>query len=101
MRIMVMLNPTNKKGTKSEYTNFRKFLISDGYLLLQPEIFMRITSNHKSTKKHIRKIWNCLPKSGVIRVFTMTEIQYSQILKYGDDNNEQEKIVGNNWFVSF
>lgn len=37
-----MLAPTNKYGTKTAYTELRKFLIKDGYLLLQPEVFMRI-----------------------------------------------------------
>lgn len=40
MRILVLLNPTNKKGTKAAYTELRKFLIKDGYVLLQSEVFM-------------------------------------------------------------
>ena len=47
MRILVLLNPTNKKGTKAAYTELRKFLIKDGYVLLQSEVFMRITNNRK------------------------------------------------------
>ena len=51
MRILVLLNPTNKKGTKAAYTELRKFLIKDGYVLLQSEVFMRITNNRKGAEK--------------------------------------------------
>ena len=32
MRILVLLNPPNRYGTKGAYTNLRKFLESDGYI---------------------------------------------------------------------
>ena len=31
MRIPVMLNPTNRYGTKMAYTELRRFFINDGY----------------------------------------------------------------------
>ena len=52
MRILVMLNPTNKHGTKTAYTTFRKFLLSDGYVLLGPELYMRVVTSKKA-RKHI------------------------------------------------
>jgi CRISPR/Cas system-associated protein endoribonuclease Cas2 len=51
MRILVMLNPTNKYGTKMAYTELRKFLIKDGYLRIGQELFMRITPNRKTAEK--------------------------------------------------
>ena len=45
MRIIVVLHPTNKRGTKSAYTKFRQALLTDGFVLMAPEIFMRITAN--------------------------------------------------------
>ena len=45
MRILVILSPTDKWGTKTEYTKLRKFLVSDGYLRIAPEVFMRIVQN--------------------------------------------------------
>ena len=45
MRILVFLNPTNKHGTKTEYTAFRKTLLKMGFLQVQPEVFMRVVSS--------------------------------------------------------
>ena len=50
MRILVLLNPTNRYGTKTAYTELRKFLISDGYLKLQPDVFMRVEDTKKLHK---------------------------------------------------
>ena len=47
-----MLNPTNRYGTKTAYTELRKFLLSDGYIKLQPDVFMRV----EDTKKVARSI---------------------------------------------
>ena len=46
MRILIMLNPTNRYGTKAAYTELRKFLIKDGYIKLQSEVFMRIENTN-------------------------------------------------------
>lgn len=62
LKIIVMLNPSNKYGTKSAYTELRKFLIKDGYLLLQPEVFMRVENTKKNCIKHQNRIKEFLPK---------------------------------------
>ncbi|MDY4832510.1 MAG: CRISPR-associated endonuclease Cas2 [Treponema sp.] len=69
MRIIVMLNPSNKYGTKSAYTELRKFLIKYGYLLLQPEVeFMRVENTKKNCIKHQNRIKEFLPKTGTVRM---------------------------------
>lgn len=45
MRLLVILSPTEKWGTKTEYTKLRKFLHKDGYLRIEPEVYMRIVQN--------------------------------------------------------
>ena len=56
MRILVLLDPTNKRGTKRAYTALRTFLYSDGYLRIGTELFMRITQSRKTAEKHIRRL---------------------------------------------
>ncbi|MDY4525251.1 MAG: hypothetical protein SPE03_09485 [Treponema sp.] len=64
-----MLNPSNKYGTKSAYTELRKFLIKYGYLLLQPEVeFMRVENTKKNCIKHQNRIKEFLPKTGTVRM---------------------------------
>ena len=46
MRLLVILSPTDRWGTKTEYTRLRKFLHKDGYLRIAPEVYMRIVQNN-------------------------------------------------------
>ena len=99
MRIIVILSPTNKRGTKTEYTKLRKFLISDGYLRISKEVFMRITNNRKVEEKHYRRLMDYKPKTGIVRVFKLTEKQYAKVLYLTGEEDIQEKMVGNNTLV--
>lgn len=77
MRIIVILSPTNKYGTKMAYTALRKHLISDGYERIAPEVFMRITTGRKGAEKHLRRVTEFNPKTGTVRIMTLTEKQYA------------------------
>ena len=101
MRLFVILSPTNKWGTKTEYTNLRKFLIKDGYLRIAPEVFMRIVANRKSSEKHFRRIEEFAPKTGVVRMLRLTEKQYANIYMVSGKEDLQEKIVGKNCQIMF
>ena len=96
MRLIVILSPTNKWGTKTEYTNLRKFLVKDGYLRIAPEVFMRIVANRKNSEKHLRRVSDYAPKTGTVRLMRLTEKQYANIYMITGEEDYQEKTVGNN-----
>ena len=99
MRILVILSPTGKWGTKTSYTALRKFLISDGYLRIAPDVFMRITENRKSAEKHYRRISKHAPKTGAVLMFRLTEKQFAKITYVSGGPNYQESTVGANCHV--
>ena len=96
MRLFVILSPTEKWGTKTEYTKLRKFLYRDGYIRIAPEVFMRIVQNRKASEKHYRRIEECAPKTGVVRLLRLTERQYKNIYMVSGEPDYQEKVVGIN-----
>lgn len=99
MRIIVILSPTNRYGTKMEYTKLRRFLLSDGYLRIAEEVFMRVTTNRKGAEKHLRRLEEYAPKTGCVRVFKMTEKQYENIWLLAGEADYQEKKVGKNGHI--
>ena len=99
MRLIVILSPTDKWGTKTEYTNLRKFLIKDGYLRIAPEVFMRIVQNRKAAEKHYRRIKEYASKTGVVRMIRITEKQYENITMITGEADYQEQIVGTNCHI--
>ena len=99
MRVLVFLNPTNKHGTKMEYTILREFLKKDGYTMFQPEVFMRVVTNRKGAEKHFRRISDYAPKIGVIRMLKLTEKQYENMEYLVGEEKKQEKIIGKNCLI--
>lgn len=99
MRLLVILSPTDKWGTKTEYTKLRKFLKKDGYLRIAPEVYMRIVQNRKASEKHYRRIHEFAPKTGVVRLLRLTEKQYSNIYMVTGESDYQEKTVGTNCHI--
>ncbi len=99
MRILVLLNPTNKRGTKTEYTKFRKRLVELGFIFLQNDVYMRITPNKKSNKKFIADLDAIKPSTGCIRMIEMTEKQYKSIYYLVGKEDQQEIVVGSHKFI--
>ena len=99
MRLLVILSPTDKCGTKTEYTKLRKFLQRDGYIRIAPEVYMRIVQNRKASEKHYRRIDEVAPKTGVVRLLRLTEKQYNNIYMVTGEADYQEKTVGVNCHI--
>lgn len=91
MRLLAILSPTDKWGTKTEYTKLRKFLLKDGYIRIASEVFMRVVQNRKGSEKHYRRINEIKPKTGVVRLIRLTEKQYNNIYMVTGEPDYQEK----------
>jgi CRISPR-associated protein Cas2 len=80
MRILVFFDlPVVTKKQRKNYTNFRKFLIKDGYQMLQFSVYCRVTRNHDDAEKHINRLRGNLPPEGSVRVMLITEKQYNSM----------------------
>lgn len=54
MRILVLFDlPTATPAERRDYMQFRKFLIRDGYDMLQYSVYSRITANHDDANSFI------------------------------------------------
>ena len=99
MRLLAILSPTGKWGTKTEYTKLRKFLNKDGYIRIAPEVYMRIVQNRKASEKHYRRIQEFAPKTGTVRLLRLTEKQFQNIDMVAGEEDYQEKTVGTNCHI--
>ena len=99
MRILIFLKPTNIQGTKTEYTNFRNFLLKDGYKMYIPEVYMRICTNRKGAEKHFRRLKDYLPKTGAIAALKLTEKQFENMIPLIGEIDNYEKIIGKNAYI--
>lgn len=76
---------------KRNYLKFRKFLINEGFIMMQESVYSKLILNSQQSEFLLERIRRHAPKKGLIQVLTITEKQYSQI-KYIIGNNKS-KIV--------
>ena len=62
------------------YSKFRKFLLKDGYIMVQFSIYSRICKNNDDVTKHVNRIRQNLPDKGNIRLLQVTEKQYQDMI---------------------
>ena len=102
MRMMVFFDlPTVTKTDKRAYTLFRRFLLNDGYDMIQFSIYGRILNGTDAEEKHMKRLVSNLPTEGSIRVLTVTEKQYAGMKLLVGLPLFQEKKVNANQIALF
>ena len=64
---------------RKNYMYFRKYLLSDGFIMLQESVYSKIVLNTEQSKLLIERVRKHSPKKGIIQVLTITEKQYAKI----------------------
>lgn len=80
MRTMVFFDlPNVYAKDKRNYLKFRKFLLSEGFIMMQESVYSKIILNQQQADLLFNRVRKNAPKKGIIQVLTITEKQYSQI----------------------
>lgn len=80
MRLLVLFDlPVKRKEDRKAASLFRKFLIDDGYVMLQLSVYMRICRGQDMVDTHLRRLEANLPAKGSIRALQVTEQQYARM----------------------
>lgn len=93
MRIIVFFDlPVVIPRERREYTRFRKFLLQDGYTMLQYSVYTRICNGEDGVRKHMQRLRRNLPPvNGAIRSLKITEKQFENMdILLGTTTNEEE-----------
>jgi len=94
MRIMILFDlPVITKESRREYTNFRKFLVKDGYDMMQFSVYSRLCRGMDAVDKHMNRVKGHLPPKGAVRAMVVTEKQFAamQILVGRKRKTRKEK----------
>lgn len=94
MRVIVFFDlPNTTYEERKSYTKFRKFLINEGFIMMQQSVYSKIALNSTTSaliQDRVRK--NKAPK-GTIQMMVITEKQFAGI-EYVIGSN-QDKILDN------
>lgn len=78
MRFLVFFDlPVVTRAERRAYTVFRRFLINDGYDMIQFSIYGRILNGNDAEQKHMKRLVDNLPPAGSVRCLTVTEKQFA------------------------
>lgn len=81
MRLILFFDlPMNTKEERRIYTRFRKYLINNGFSMIQFSVYVKIFPNRISMTQYIETLRNNLPQKGAIRVMGVTNKQYERML---------------------
>lgn len=86
MRIIVFLDlPVKTKTQRRVATQFRNFLLKDGFFMVQFSVYCRVCNGYDDVEKHKARIRQYKPDNGSVRLLVITEKQYEKM----------ELIIGN------
>lgn len=80
MRIIVFFDlPTKTSLNIREYNKFRKHLISNGFIMMQESVYVKLALNRGVSTSVVQRIKSNSPKEGVIQILEVTEKQFSKM----------------------
>lgn len=80
MRIIVMFDlPTLNTIDMKNYRIFRKFLIKNGFMMMQESVYSKIALNQSMANLIANRVRDNKPPKGLVQMFMITEKQFSRM----------------------
>ena len=95
MRVIVMFDlPVATASDRREYTHFRKYLIKNGFLMMQESIYCKLAQNSTAADLIIQNIRKNKPPSGLVQTLKQfSRIEYIVGKKESEVLDSDERIV--------
>lgn len=102
MRMLVFFDlPVVTRAERRAYTQFRRFLLNDGFDMIQFSVYGRILNGSDAQDKHFKRLIANLPPEGSVRLLTVTEKQFATMKLLVGMPLFQEKAVKANQMLLF
>lgn len=85
--------PVVTANDKRAYRTFRKFLIKNGFEMLQYSVYIRTCPNRSYASKFYNRIKQNTPKKGDIKLLSITEKQYEDMVSIVCRDKGKQKII--------
>lgn len=80
MRVIVFFDlPVETDSDRRNYRKFRKFLIKDGFLMLQESVYAKLALNFTQVEQIISAVKKEKPEKGSVQILSVTEKQFSKM----------------------
>lgn len=99
MRILVFFDlPVQTGAERRAYAQFRKYLVKNGYMMLQESVYCKLAANQTAVESQVENLRKNKPPAGIVEVLTITEKQFARMemivgSRQGDIVNTAERYV--------
>ena len=83
--------PVKTKKERRHATRFRKFLVNDGYDMMQLSVYTRVCRGQDAADKHLGRVEKNLPPEGSVRALQVTERQFARMKLLVGTTTRQER----------
>lgn len=95
MWVMVFFDlPTETKKERKVYSQFRKKLIEDGFVMFQFSIYLRHCPSMENAEVHIKRVRKLLPECGHIGILCITDKQFGNMEIFFGTKAQVAKVGG-------
>ena len=93
MRLLVFFNlPVDTAAQKKNYRVFRKWLIGEGYLMLQQSVYAKLVVNEGAAGAAVMRLRKHRPPEGLVQVLRVTERQYATMDYIVGNRNAHDEV---------
>jgi CRISPR-associated protein Cas2 len=92
--------PTETKAERKIYSNFRKDILKDGFVMFQFSIYMRHCPSRENAEVHVKRVKKILPEKGHIGIMCITDKQFGEMEIYFG-KKQKEKNLGSQQLEMF
>ena len=101
MRLLVFFDlPVETARQRKQYRLFRKYLIKEGYLMLQESVYAKLVVNDNAASSALARLKKSRPSEGLVQVLQVTEKQFATMVyvtgkraEYGEVDTMEEFLV--------
>lgn len=102
MRVAVFFDlPTTTREDRRAATGFRKFLLDDGFDMLQYSVYTRLCPNRDVAETHMLRVRRNSPETGSVRLLYLTEHQFTHMHIIVGEKTMQEARVSSEQLAFF
>lgn len=84
--------PTDTKKERKAAADFRKRLISDGFVMFQFSIYMRHCPSAENAAVHVKRVKSILPSLGQVGILTITDKQFGAMELFTENKVQKPPI---------
>ena len=85
--ILMFDMPTETVEERKAYRKFRKFLLSEGFIMHQFSVYSKLLLNNSANKAMVDRLQANNPKKGSITLLTVTEKQFARMIYLNGERN--------------